>query len=100
MKNLKEKKSKISALFLTQRPPDNWPDALDHLAIGLVANKCTKLEKISEIFELLAQPIRLDFGQLADKIKKHLPGFRFYNIFTVYDRYLKVKNVGNHASAF
>ena len=27
----------------TQRPPDDWPDALDHLAIGLVANKYTKL---------------------------------------------------------
>ena len=24
------KKSQISALFLTQRPPDDWPDALDH----------------------------------------------------------------------
>ena len=45
MKNLKEKRSQITALFLTQRPPDNWPDALDHLDIGLVANKCTKLEK-------------------------------------------------------
>ena len=43
LKNMKEKKSQISALFLTQRPPDDWPDALDHLAIGLAANKCTKL---------------------------------------------------------
>jgi hypothetical protein len=42
----------ISALFLTQRPPDDWPDALDHLAIGLVVNKCTKLAKISEILLL------------------------------------------------
>ena len=33
------KKCQISALFFTQRPPDDWPDALDHLAIGLVANK-------------------------------------------------------------
>ena len=33
-----KKKGKISALFLTQRPTDDWPDALDHLAIGLVAN--------------------------------------------------------------
>ena len=46
------KKSQISALFLTQRPPDDWSDALDHLAIGLVAKKCTKLEKISEILLL------------------------------------------------
>ena len=45
----KEKRNQISALFLTQRPPDDWPDALDHLDIGLVANKCTKLAKISEI---------------------------------------------------
>ena len=52
LKNLKEKKSQISALFLTQRPPDDWSDALDHLAIGLVAKKCTKLEKISEILLL------------------------------------------------
>ena len=33
----------ISALFSAQIPPDDWPDALDHLAIGLVANKYTKL---------------------------------------------------------
>ena len=46
------KKSQISALFLTKRPPNDWPDALDHLAIGLVANKCTKLAKISEILLL------------------------------------------------
>ena len=46
------KKNQISALFLTQRPPDDWPDALDHLAIGLVADKCTKLAKISEILLL------------------------------------------------
>ena len=52
LRNLKEKKGQISALFLTQRPPDDWPDALDHLAIGSVANKCTKLEKISEILLL------------------------------------------------
>jgi hypothetical protein len=43
------KRNQISALFLTQRPPDHWPDALDHLAIGLVANKYTKLGKTSEI---------------------------------------------------
>jgi hypothetical protein len=44
------KKSQISALFLTQRPCDAWPDTLDHLAIGL--DKCTKLAKISEILLL------------------------------------------------
>ena len=46
------KKGQNSALFLTQRPLDDWPDALDYLAIGLVANKCTKLAKISEILLL------------------------------------------------
>ena len=46
------KKNQISALFLTQRPPDDWPDALHHLAIGLVANKCTKLANISEVLLL------------------------------------------------
>ena len=45
-------KSQISALFLTQRPPDEWPDALDHLAIGFIASKCTKHAKISEILSL------------------------------------------------
>ena len=49
---MKEKKSQISALFLIQRPPDDWPDAFDLLAIGLVANKCKKLAKISEILLL------------------------------------------------
>ena len=42
------KKNRISALFSTQRLPDDWPDVLDHLAIGLVANKYTKLGKTSE----------------------------------------------------
>ena len=40
-----EKKSQSSALYSTQWPPDTWPNALDCLAIGLVANKCTKLGK-------------------------------------------------------
>ena len=43
-----KKKNQISALFSTQTPPDDWPDALDHLIIGLVINKYTKLEKTSE----------------------------------------------------
>jgi hypothetical protein len=43
-----EKKNQISALFSTQTPPDDWPDAIDHLTIGLVANKYTKLGKTSE----------------------------------------------------
>ena len=34
--------------------PRDWPDALDHLAIGLVANEYTKLGKTSETL-LLSQ---------------------------------------------
>jgi hypothetical protein len=48
LEKLERKKNQISALFSTQRPPDDWPDALDHLTIGLVANKFTKLGKTSE----------------------------------------------------
>ena len=47
-----ERKKRNFALFLTQRPSHDWPRALDRLAIGLVANKCTKLAKISEILLL------------------------------------------------
>ena len=36
---------KFSALFSTKRPSDDWPDALDHLAIGLVAKKIYKTWK-------------------------------------------------------
>ena len=43
-----KKKNQISALFSTQTPPDDWPDALDCLTIGLFANKYTKLGKTSE----------------------------------------------------
>ena len=38
LKNVK-KKIQILALFSTKTPPDDWPDELDHLTIGLVANK-------------------------------------------------------------
>ena len=48
------KKNQISALFSTQTPPDEWPDALDCLAIGLDANKCTKLGKLTK--KLLLKP--------------------------------------------
>ena len=34
--NFERKKNQISSLFLTQRPPDDWPDALDHLAIHCI----------------------------------------------------------------
>ena len=46
------KKNLISALFSTQRPKD-WTDALDHLAIGLVANKYSKPGKTLKILYLL-----------------------------------------------
>ena len=46
------KKNQISALFSTQIPPDDWPDALDHLAIGLVAIRYAKLGKTREILLL------------------------------------------------
>ena len=39
----RKKKNQISALLSTQTPPDDWPDTLDRLTIGLVANKYTKL---------------------------------------------------------
>ena len=43
-----KKKNQISALFSTQTPPDDWPDAVDLLTIRLVANEYTKLGKTSE----------------------------------------------------
>ena len=42
------RKNQISALFSTQTPPDDWRDTIDHVTIGLVANKYTKLVKTSE----------------------------------------------------
>ena len=39
------KKIRFQPLFSTQTPPNDWPDAIDHLTIGLVSNKYTKLEK-------------------------------------------------------
>ena len=46
-------------MFSTQRPPDDQPDALDHLSIGLVANRYTKLEKQMKICNLLSQGVVL-----------------------------------------
>jgi hypothetical protein len=48
LNNFENFERKFLALFSTQRPPDDWPDALDHLSIGLDANKYTKLGKTSE----------------------------------------------------
>ena len=46
--NLKEKKNQNSTLCSTHWPPKSWPNALDHLAIGLVDNEYTKLGKLGE----------------------------------------------------
>ena len=48
LKKNQRKKHQILALFSTQGPPDDWPDAVDHLTIGLVAKKYTKVGKTSE----------------------------------------------------
>ena len=45
LKIFERKKNQISALFLTQTPPDDWPDALDCLTIGLATDRYTKLGK-------------------------------------------------------
>ena len=47
LKNFKRKKSKFS-LVLNPLTSQNWPGALDYLALGLVDNKYTKLRKIGE----------------------------------------------------
>jgi hypothetical protein len=46
LKSLKEKSLKFQPCSHSR----DWPDALDHLAIGLVGNKYTKLRKTSENF--------------------------------------------------
>jgi hypothetical protein len=38
LKNLEEKKNQISAMFSTQTPPDDWPDAIDHFLFWLLIN--------------------------------------------------------------
>ena len=46
--NLKERKNQNLILCSTHWTLVNWSGALDHLAIGLVDNKYTKLGKIGE----------------------------------------------------
>ena len=48
------KKIRFQPCSELKTPPDDWPDALDCLTIGLVANKYTKLGKTSETL-LLSQ---------------------------------------------
>ena len=55
----KRKEKKNSAPFSTQRPPDDWPVALDHLAMGSVANKYTKFKKTNETL-LFSQGLSLN----------------------------------------
>ena len=43
-----EKQKMFEKFEFGSQPRDDWPDALDHLAIGLVANEYTKLGKTSE----------------------------------------------------
>ena len=45
---IERKKKSDFRPVLNQTPFDDWPDALDHLTIGLVANEYTKLGKTSE----------------------------------------------------
>ena len=65
-KKHRNKNGKISALFPTQTPPDDWPDALDRLTIGLIAKKYTKLGKTSE---------NLILSQGLSYIRENLPPF-------------------------
>ena len=51
------KKNQISALFSTQRPPNDWPDALSRPLV-VVAKKYTKVGKTSENL-LLSQGVVL-----------------------------------------
>ena len=46
------KNSQNSVLYSIQWLPDNWPGALDHLAISLVTNKGTKNGKIPKKLSL------------------------------------------------
>ena len=45
VEKFERKNKQISVLFSTQRPLDDWLDALDNLTIGLVANKYTETNK-------------------------------------------------------
>ena len=49
------------ALCSTQWPLDNWPGVLDHLAIGLVDTKHTKLGKIGEKLLLIMGLAHINF---------------------------------------
>ena len=71
-KNLKEKKNQNSALYSTQLPPDNWAGVLDHLAIGLVDTKYTKLGKIGEKLLLILGLAHINFPLCYSGVNKPL----------------------------
>ena len=59
--NFFKNKNQNSALCSTQWPPDNWPGVLDHLPIGLVNIKYTKLGKIGEKLLLILGLAHINF---------------------------------------
>ena len=83
--NLKKKKGQNSAFYSTQWPPDNWPDALDCLAICLVANKCTKLGKITEKL-LLKLPLPSTVLGCVNNLKSVDAEIYHIYLFTKYSR--------------
>jgi hypothetical protein len=77
-----KKKNQISALFSTQTPLDDWPDALDHL--GLDADRCTKLGKTSENL-ILSQGLFYVKNPTVLRGPEHL-----YVVWTWLSKYLEV----------
>ena len=94
-----ERAFRLLSAFLTQRPPDDWPDALDHLAIGLVANKYTKLAKISEILllSLGLSYMKIQLCYLEQKsLCRHfeLSDKKLYlDVFSIFARFYHPKNI-------
>ena len=68
------KKKQISATLLSHTPPDDWPDAIDHLIIGWFANKCTKLGKPSENLIL---SLRLSYIKIPLSLRVALKQVRY-----------------------
>jgi hypothetical protein len=74
----KEKKSDFS--------PDDWPDAIDHLTIGLVAKKYTKLGKTSE--NLILKP-----GISTNSKQRRRPRTRLLKCFVLQHNVIKTKHL-------
>ena len=83
LKNLKEKIDQKSALCSTHSPLDKWPGALDHLAIGLVDDKYTKLWKIGEkeLFILGLAPSITDGVHRNENLVAIIPVFSTFSNF-------------------